>query len=198
MSYAGFWRRFGAFWLDFIVLLPITGLTLWGSAHYRLFNLYYFLPGILFGLFFSVYLVRRFGGTPGKLLVGLRIRKPDGGQIGYREALLRYMPEALLTTVMSIALIFSVLAMSDSEYLSLGLVERSKRLIALAPPWYHITDIALNIWIWSEFIVMMTNQKRRALHDFIAGTIVIIHAPNKALQTTSLPSLPSGQPVAEP
>ena len=27
--------------------------------------------------------------------------------------------------------------------------------------------------MWSEFIVMMTNDKRRALHDFIAGTVVI-------------------------
>ena len=31
----------------------------------------------------------------------------------------------------------------------------------------------LQIWIWSELIVMLTNRRRRALHDFIAGTVVI-------------------------
>jgi uncharacterized RDD family membrane protein YckC len=30
-----------------------------------------------------------------------------------------------------------------------------------------------SLWIYSEFIVLLTNEKRRALHDFMAGTIVI-------------------------
>ena len=82
MIYAGFWRRFGAFWLDFFVFLPIAGLLLWGSQRYRLFNLYFLLPNGIIGLFYSVYLVRRYGGTPGKLLAGLRIRRLDGGILG--------------------------------------------------------------------------------------------------------------------
>lgn len=94
-----------------------------------------------------------------------------------------------MTAVVSIALIKSVTGMTDSEYLSLGFMERSKRIIALAPHWYRIADITLEVWIWSEFVVMMTNRKRRALHDFIAGTIVIIHAPSDVLEPMSLPSL---------
>jgi uncharacterized RDD family membrane protein YckC len=27
--------------------------------------------------------------------------------------------------------------------------------------------------LYSEFIVLLTNKKRRALHDFMAGTVVI-------------------------
>jgi len=191
MTYAGFWRRFGALWLDFIVLLPLTGLTFWGGEHYRLFYLYCFIPGTIFGLFYSVYLVRRYGGTPGKLLAGLRIRKPDGTQIGYREAFLRYLPEALLAAIAQVGLIYAYLAITDSEYLSLSFLERSQRLDALAPAWYRPFNIAWQIWIWGEFVVMMTNRKRRALHDFIAGTVVIVNAPNEALQSTA-------QPLARP
>ena len=193
MSYAGFWRRFGAFWLDVVVLSPLTGLTLWGFGHYRLFNLYYFFPGIIIGLCYSVYLVRRFGGTPGKLVAGLRIRKTDGSQIGYREAFLRYLPEMLLVTVMSVATIYSTLSMTDAEYLSLSFIGRSERIIALAPPWYKSVNIVLQIWTWSEFIIMMTNRKRRALHDFIAGTIVILHAQNNAPQPTDTSSPRHGE-----
>jgi uncharacterized RDD family membrane protein YckC len=31
----------------------------------------------------------------------------------------------------------------------------------------------MNVWIFSEFVVLLTNKKRRALHDFMAGTVVI-------------------------
>jgi uncharacterized RDD family membrane protein YckC len=30
-----------------------------------------------------------------------------------------------------------------------------------------------NIWIWSEIIVILTNKRRRAIHDFIAGTVIV-------------------------
>jgi uncharacterized RDD family membrane protein YckC len=173
MIYAGFWRRLGALMLDFVITLPITALVLSTAGLYRLFYLYYFVPGILFGLFYSVYLVRRFGGTPGKLLAGLQIRKVDGTEIGYREALLRYLPEAVLNCLLQIALISSVIAMTDSEYISLGFVDRARRMIELAPTWRGPVNVLNQIWIWSEFVVMLTNRKRRALHDFIAGTVVI-------------------------
>ena len=61
--YGGFWVRFAAFWLDFFVWLPLIAVIFWASQHYRLFQVYYFLPGILIGLFYNVYLVRRYGGT---------------------------------------------------------------------------------------------------------------------------------------
>lgn len=174
MIYGGFWRRFGALWLDFLVLLPLTALTWWANEHYRLFDLYYFVPGIAFGLFYSVYLVQRYGGTPGKLMAGLRIRKPNGTKIGYREAFLRYLPDTVLTAIMQLGLIYACLAISDAEYSSLTSIARYERLNAVAPWWYRPSTIALQIWVWSEFIVMMTNRKRRALHDFIAGTVVIV------------------------
>jgi uncharacterized RDD family membrane protein YckC len=173
MIYAGFWRRLGALMLDFVITLPITALVLSTAGLYRLFYLYYFVPGTLFWLFYHVYLVRRFGGTPGKLLARLQIRKVDGTEIGYRESILRYLPEALLNILLHIALISSVIAMTDSEYISLGYLDRARRMAELAPSWYGPTNILLQIWIWSEFVVMMTNRKRRALHDFFAGTVVI-------------------------
>jgi len=29
------------------------------------------------------------------------------------------------------------------------------------------------VWVYGELIVLLTNKKRRALHDFLAGTVVI-------------------------
>jgi len=184
MIYAGFWRRFGAVWLDILFLLPLTGLSFWLSTAYRLFDLYLFIPSIIFGLFYSVYLVQRFGGTPGKLVAGLQICKLDGTKIGYREAFLRYLPEALMAITLSVGLICASFAITDSEYFSLGPIDRTRQLTTLAPAWYYPLNIILQIWACSEFIVMMTNSKRRALHDFIAGTVVVVSSSGDVPQVS--------------
>lgn len=183
MVYAGFWRRFCALWLDFIFLFPTVGIVWWGGENFRLFNLYYFVPETLFSFFYGVYLVRRFGGTPGKRIMKLRITRVDGTSVDYREALLRYLPEALLAAASSVALIIAVLNLTDAEYFSATFLERSRIINAAAPSWNLPVTIMLNVWIWGEFFVMLTNKKRRALHDFIAGTVVIRDMPKEELRT---------------
>jgi len=171
--YAGFWPRSGALLLDLLITLPLVALVFWGDSHYRLFSLFYFVPGTLFGLFYGVYLVKRFGGTPGKLIMGVRIRKLNGEPVGYREAFLRYFPDFILGTLAWVAVLYSLFHMTDSEYHALSVHDRTMRLIELAPFWYEPVQMAQPIWVWGEIIVLLTNRKRRALHDFIAGTVVI-------------------------
>ncbi len=185
LRYAGFAPRLASLMLDFIVLLPLTALVFWASGHWRLFDVYYIVPGTLFGLFYSVYLVRRFGGTPGKLLVGIRIRKVDGEPVAYREAFLRYLVDFVLCLLMSIAMLFPVFHMTDAEYQSLSFMESAKRMTKLAPSWYRPLMWVYNVWVWGELIVLLTNRKKRAIHDFIAGTVVVHTSPNKSLQATA-------------
>jgi uncharacterized RDD family membrane protein YckC len=173
LVYAGFWRRFGAYWIDFLILLPLLGLSFWLGEKFRLFNLYYFFPGVLISLFFHVWLVKRYGGTPGKLVLKIKIARLDGSPVGYREAIMRHSILFILSTLVSLAMVIASYGMSDPEYLSLSFIERSIKLSQLAPPWYQTVNILLNVWIWSEFIIMLTNKKRRAIHDFMAGTVVI-------------------------
>jgi len=173
MEYAGFWRRFGAYWLDFIIYLPIGAISMWAFGQSRLSNLYLFLPNILFSFLFHIYLVQRYGGTPGKLILKTKIAKLDGSYVGYKEAILRYSVTFTLSTLMSIAIIMATLGMTDAEYFSFGWQERYHQLVNRAPSWYQIVNVLLNIWVWSEFVTMLTNKKRRALHDFIAGTVVV-------------------------
>ena len=167
-------------------MTPLTMLTFWASQHYRLFSVYYLLPGTLFGLFYGVYLVRQYGGTPGKLLMGIRIRKADGAPVGYREALLRYFPDAILCLAMSIAWLVPLFHLTDAEYSAFTFMERSRRMAEFAPVWSKPVQWLQMIWIWGELIVLLTNRKRRALHDFIAGTVVVHAAPTPAPQQVEL------------
>jgi len=182
LRYAGFWPRLGAHLLDILIMLPLILLTFQGLMHYRLFELYFFVPGTLFGLFYSVYLVQRFGGTPGKLLLGVRIRKLTGEPVGYREAILRYLPEFLFGLLISIAWLYVEFHISESEFYSLSSSERAQRIAKLAPSWSRPLKTIENIWIWAELLVLLTNRKRRALHDFIAGTVVVRMSASEALK----------------
>jgi uncharacterized RDD family membrane protein YckC len=150
-------------------------LEYWGGSHYRLYYLYAFLPTLLFSLYYNVYLVRRLGGTPGKWLAGLKICKPDGSNIGYREATLRFLPELLTSLPLSIGVVVTTLNMTDFDYSSLSGFDR---LVHMPIPfWYQSLSIFGLVWFLSELLVMMNNKKRRALHDFIAGTVVILRDP---------------------
>lgn len=181
MIYAGFWPRFAAIWLDFLITSPLFVLFLWGGEHFRLFNVYYFLPGTLFGLFYGVYLVRRFGGTPGKRLMKLRIVKVNGEPVTYREAVLRDLPEWVMGLGTASASMVAVLNLTDAEYFAAAsTLERSQLITTATPGWNGPLTIASNIWIWGEFLVMLTNKKRRAIHDFIAGTVVTKDAQQAA------------------
>jgi uncharacterized RDD family membrane protein YckC len=173
--YAGFGRRVGALGVDILIsnllLLPIV---IWGGSRFKYFPLYSLGPIAMWSLFYNVYLVRRFGGTPGKLVMRVEIRNLDGTSVGYRAALLRFLPEFLLGLLASISLAMPLFEVTDPGFQSLGLNERNQLLRQLASPWYETVEVFEQVWVWSEFIVMLTNRKRRALHDFIAGTVVVI------------------------
>ncbi len=63
--------------------------------------------------------------------------------------------------------------MSDADFAALTSKTRGKHLREAAPIWYQPLEIAGQVWVWSEFVVLLTNKKRRALHDYMAGTAVI-------------------------
>ena len=185
LRYAGFWRRLGAYLLDSLIQSPLGILVLWGMAQSPVFVLYAFLPQALFIIFYQGYLVQRFGGTPGKLIAGLCIRKVDGSPVGFREASVRFMPEFLFWVAIEIAMIEALSQITDADYFSLPFFARQMQLLAHAPAWQKPVNIANQIWIWSEFIVLLTNRKRRALHDFIAGTVVVVKNPPPIRQSTA-------------
>jgi uncharacterized RDD family membrane protein YckC len=178
LQYAGFWRRFGAFWLDGLVFLPLTVITALLNAHFRMFSLYWYLPGLLIGIGFHYYLIVRYGGTPGKLLLGMKIAMCDGSPVTSEAAILRYVVLFVLSQLSAITLVIAALHMTDQEYLSLGFLARNQTLMSIAPFWYKPVTYLAQIWIWSEFVTMMFNKKRQAVHDLMARTVVIRYKIN--------------------
>ena len=186
LRYGGFWVRAAALVLDALINLPLIAFVFWTGPRYRLFQPLFFIPWTAINLFYNVYLVRRFGGTPGKLIMRLRVRKKTGEPVGYREAILREAPNVLLGALSTIAMLPALSKISDAEFHALPPRARSEPLAQLASPWSKPLRIAGNLWTYSELVVLLTNRKRRALHDFVAGTVVVYdETPNHAMPRTA-------------
>ena len=118
-------------------------------------------------------MVKRYGYTPGKLLLKMRITLVDGSPVTTRAASIRYAVLLNLSELGAIAIIMATFAMTDEMNFSLGFTVRYAKLVQLAPPWHSIVNVLMEVWIWSKFITILFNKRRRAVHVFFSGTVVV-------------------------
>ena len=105
MRYAGFWIRFGARFVDGMLLalvngaiilslymLGLNGETIGGALALQAVLM---VGQHVVGATYTTYFVGRFGATPGKMLFGLRIVRDDGSALTYWRAFGRYWADRL-------------------------------------------------------------------------------------------------------
>lgn len=173
LVYSGFWQRVGAYLIDFLIMAPLASLDYFLGGEVRLLQLYILVPSQLLGLFMFIYMVHKYGGSPGKLVMGLRIAMADGSPVTMKAALLRYGVVWALGLLMALATIVAVMSTPDNSHLSLGYMARSQALMAHMPSWHMPLLVLSQVWVWGSLITILCNRKRRAIHDFIAGTVVL-------------------------
>ena len=171
--YAGFWRRLGALLIDLLIIAPIIIATYYIQNLNRLNFLYTLIPTYGFYIFYNFYLVRRYEGTPGKRIAKIKIKQKNGKRITWKEVILRETVNLVFSVLSSLAYIIAVMQISDSTFESLTWLKKTVEITKFYPVWQKPVEWLSNIWIWSEFIVLLTNKRRRALHDYMAGTLVI-------------------------
>lgn len=171
-EYGGFWRRVGAAILDALIMMPMGILLFFLMYTSSRAYLYYALPSTLVSLFYYVYLVRRFGGTPGKRIIGMRITMADGSPVTTNAALKRYAPFLVLQVLSIIAMIQATFVPVEG-YESMNFIEKMQTLQRSAPGWNGLLTAITYIWWIATLITLVANPRKRAAHDFIAGTVVL-------------------------
>jgi uncharacterized RDD family membrane protein YckC len=171
--YAGFWLRVWALILDTVFVLPVLFLTLYLNSLSKHMYFYTFLPTILFMLWYNVYLPQKNGGTPGKLAAGLTIIRLDGNRISWKEAGLLYIVIFAFGIFNMVMMSINLLKIDDVTFMSLGWIKRSQYLISLSPITFKIISWLSNLWVIIGYIVLFTNNRKRMIGDFIAGTVVV-------------------------
>jgi uncharacterized RDD family membrane protein YckC len=164
MEYASFWRRAGA-WLTDGFLLTIASVTLSLPellTHEPPLPFAFATSLLITALFvwFSVWLTFRYGGTPGKRIFGIHVAMRDGSGITLAACGRRYSVDM---AIMAIGVALGVLAIAQGSEPE-PIADAALSYVAFA-------------WALSELVVMLMNRERRAIHDFIAGTVVLRGAP---------------------
>ncbi len=118
--YAGFWIRFVAAIIDGLVvgfssaaveaiLLPTLrpNLTPMGMASSAALIGVVYLVGMSIGAAYEGLFVNKLGATPGKMVLGLRVVRPDGGPVSLGRAVGRYFAKLLSAMILLIGYIMA-------------------------------------------------------------------------------------------
>jgi uncharacterized RDD family membrane protein YckC len=161
--YKTFWPRFGAAFLDSAALAPLVWIdqVLWSFTNSSIFLFLWVLIYQGISLTYNVGFLYLFGQTPGKMATGVIILDKSEQKITLNQAILRNIVTIIVTPI-TIALVASNLLNGQLDNRGLG----DGRFLM----WFFVIGIG---WVVLEFITMLFNTKRRAIHDLIAGTVVV-------------------------
>lgn len=171
-KYVGFWTRFGASFIDGLILIPL--------------NLAYFLvlidPVLIWAAFLCTLLAIIYkpaleisrGSTWGKDALGIKVLRVDGEPIGVEEGLKRWLLPFGLSGLMSLLAVGAIAMVLDSEQ-NYGLMELLGKM--------QNREGALNMMNWTTSLISLVfgisiamDASSRGLHDKIGGTMVVYKA----------------------
>src|SRR5438046_10153320 len=103
----------------------------------------------------------------------IRVVRTTSERINWCESWLRSSVDVVLAILGVISSFVALSAIGDADYYGVGWRQRNLNLHALQPAWLGWIATVRALWMWSEVFVMLFNKRRRAFHDFIAGTVVV-------------------------
>lgn len=161
--YRTFWPRLGAAALDIGALAPLAWVDqiLWNVSMPVMALIVWTLLYQLAWLFYSIGFVYSVGQTPGKIATGVEILDYRGNRLALRQAILRDIVPVITG---AISLVFVINNLLADQVINRGMGNLRFLL------WLGFGGIA---WGVLEFLTMMSNSRRRAIHDYIAQTVVI-------------------------
>lgn len=178
--------RFFALFIDGIVLIPISFLipflTILSGINYSAIFVAEFFTSLL-GVSYYIFLHAKYGQTLGKKICRVRVinsseidlnvdlinqpsitktpsEKASYSRITYQQSILRSSPQ--LVQIMGLVLGQASLNSDESVASKFYLEYGNGIIIGL-----------IIVWTIADIIVALSNDKHRALHDYIAGTVVI-------------------------
>jgi uncharacterized RDD family membrane protein YckC len=174
VDYAGFGPRLGALVIDAVVLLPVTALGWWVQTRSPAGAVLGAVLLLVLTNGYEIGLTATWGQTLGKRAMDIQVRKADGAKVGWGTALLRRLP-VLLTGVISLiaaAALAATLTQADFDS-TYGVLQRAAIVAQSQPGWAALVNMLMGCYYLADDIVFLANRRSRALHDFIADTVVV-------------------------
>ncbi|MDP4182675.1 MAG: RDD family protein [Bacillota bacterium] len=153
-KYIGFWKRVLAILIDIIFLIPIAILYL---KTYKYFVSHKMIAPVLIYYIliyaYHIFFITKYGGTPGKLLTKIKIVNKNCENLSIKQVLLRYSPQILGTLIFLIMNFYNLNS------------EQNKVL--------KLINSLIGYFTMADVLVIVFDNKKRAIHDYIAGSFVI-------------------------
>jgi len=186
VRYAGFWVRLGAGLIDELVQLPIFGLTYAAATHsLEMYRVLLIPAALIYALYHILFMGWR-GATPGKMAVHIKIVRLEGGPMGYWRALQRYSPYLFFQIISVSCMYIAIGRVSPDLYYTLDAYDQSRYLRDYQPHIARVFTLLEGVWFLCEIVSLLANEKKRAIHDFIAGTVVISTRPAQSWEETDI------------
>jgi uncharacterized RDD family membrane protein YckC len=154
-------KRFWAAIVDSIVFMPLLLADKWlynSNQSQNVLTTWLILTSLL-PSFYSIFMHYKYGYTIGKWVAKVKVLDvSETHTISLRQSIMR---DVVLVLVQVISLIY-ILMYSYSENQGSSVTD-----------YENFTGTPLFIWTIAELISMLTNEKRRAIHDFIAKSVVV-------------------------
>lgn len=151
--------------VDYIVLIPLMllGYFLNSASGYAPYTI--FIVNVLVGVISAFYYILMhtfYGQTLGKMLMKVKVLDVKEYKVTFAQAFFRSLPQLIP--------VFVIIGFAHPQFLAGNVSEFEKFLGDFVKV---VSSTLLPVWHLADVIVALSTDKHRALHDFIAGTVVI-------------------------
>jgi len=169
MTYASYWERGMALLLDEIILtFPLLIISLFRPFDLSL-TITFLISELILSFIYYIYFHGKFGQTPGKRVLSIKVLKNNGDEINYFDAVLRSSVDIALGIGFHIVLFILMISLNlkifhMSDIYTYGMSE------SIA---FMVFAFGAILWFIFEVLTVLMNERNKAIHDYIASTVVI-------------------------
>ncbi len=161
-----FWRRVWAGAIDSMVFWPLFLIhnRIWTTLKdYPVLLLFWFILSSIAIHIYDIVLHGLFGQTLGKMAVNVKVINVTGDKLSMSQAFRRDM----------VPLLFFALSLAfDAPKILHGIYPQNPAFVKFDFAFF-LTFFTGMGWFFAEVVTMLTNKRRRAIHDYIAGSVVV-------------------------
>lgn len=162
-KYNNFWRRFVAAIIDSLILWPLSFIN--GSLEDSPNRVIFSVGGLVFSVIYLTYFIvlhAKYGQTVGKKIMDIKVIDiNEVSLIGFKRAIMRELPW-IVGAIGIFVYLFVLLFLTNHADL-----KKAKE------SYNNLISVTSLTWMLIELITMLTNYKKRAVHDYLAKSVVV-------------------------
>lgn len=163
---AGFWIRFLAINLDYLIMIPVTVIPAWFA--YKNSNFALLLMSSFIWIIYKPLMEAKLGATCGKMICRIRVENEKGNNITLLQTYIRFLPFMLNSVVL---LVLAYLLFHNPSFSTT--TDKIQRSLVMQQLHFRTISNITALVICIDCLFAAFTQKKRALHDMIAKSVCV-------------------------